>query len=153
MKAQLARSLRNLFAATMARRFPAFSPVSERWDVLSLKVSSSIYFFVHLSIDENKDSFTLEVACNRVNEFPWTELPGQLRDIPVSATKDLWRFRVSKFWGEIKDFRWKIGEKRIIDQDEIQHQIEDAVDKLSHYAVPHFSKVARSHGHGFPSGE
>lgn len=146
MRKQVARSLQNRFVAAMARRLPLFSPITQSWDVLSLEVSSELYFFVHLSIDDDRDSFTLEIACNTANRFPWTELPGQLRDLSTASRKNLWRFRISKLWGEVKDFRWHLGQAKLADLKVIEDLIEDAVERVCRYAIPYFEEVAKNQG-------
>lgn len=144
MKAHLSKTVVSYFVSAMSRRFPLFSPVSQGGDLLSLKVGPELFFFVHLSIDEDRDAFTLEVASNIVNQFPWAELPGQVRDVEPAARRDVWRFRIAKLWGEIKDLRWHVGQTDLSDA---RAQIEDAVDKLCRYASPFFEQVALNHGH------
>lgn len=143
MNAQLSKAVVSYFVSAMSRRLPLFSPVSQGADVLSLKVGPKLFFFVHLSIDEGRDAFTLEVASNVVNQFPWTELPGQLRDVEAASRRDVWRFRIAKLWGEVKDLRWNVGQTDLSDA---RAQIEDAVDRLCRYGSPFFEQTALNHG-------
>src|ERR1700760_2906487 len=107
MKTKLAKAVRAQFALEMSKHLPGFQVVARSQpDVYGLKISHDLVYFVCLSISDGKDSFVLEVAANETDEFPWTEMPGTIRDVTLNASKKVWRLRISKLWGELKPYAW-----------------------------------------------
>ena len=170
MKVQLAKAVRSQFIEEMAKRLPAFvamTPDDPNGDLLVLRVSGALVFFVHLTIADDKDRFVLEAASNTVLTYPWTEMPGQLRDLSSAVAKDVWRFRISKFWGEAKEHWWILGRetdwretierlrrKEVLTSEdlerelnEVEQKMEDAVERVCRHAVPYFELAAKEHGH------
>ena len=167
MQAKLAKAVRAHFAQQMTKRLPAFQLLAKgNPDLYILQVSQDLVFFVYLSISEGKDSFVLEVAANENKQFPWTEMPGTLRNLETGTTKKMWRFRISKLWGEPKSHAWILGEvrnhQRILDDvrnkaylapeelesklKEVESKVRDAVDKVCEYGIPYLELVAKKHG-------
>lgn len=167
MNTKLANAVRAEFDLQISKRLPGFRLFAKNQPGLyALKISCNLVFFVFLSIADGTDSFTLEVAANDNEQFPWTETPGSLRDVSASLTKKVWRFRIPKLWGELKPFAWTLGERRDHAQilkdvlhktylapenvesklNEVEPKVRNAVDKLCHYGIPHFESSAERHG-------
>lgn len=169
MIAQLAEAVRSHFKSEMAKRLPAFEALARHShnDVLVLPVSETLVFFVHLSIADSKDSFVLEIASNNRTAYPWTVMPGQVRDLSSAAAKDVWRFRIPKLWNETGEYWWVLGQaldrcqsiERLRSKtysttqdlgtklNDVQSKIIDAVEKVCRYAVPYFELAALEHGY------
>ena len=170
MKAQLANAVRSHFKKEMATRLPAFvalTPNDRNGDLLALRVSETLVFFVYLSIADDKDCFVLEVASNNLAAYPWKIMPGQLQDVDGATARAVWRFRISKLWREAKEHWWVLGQelarrqtvealrdnahlgnKDLPEQlNEIEPKVRDAVGKVCRYAVPYFELSAKEHGH------
>lgn len=167
MKTQLAQAVRNQFALQMLRRLPGFKPVTENGaDVYALKLAPDFVFFVYLSISEGKDSFVLEIAANENERFPWTEMPGMVRDVAGSGIKKVWRFRISTLCGELTSHPWVLGATRnhqnIVEDvrnkmylapqtleaqlQEVEGKVRDAVDKVCEFGIPYFQTAAEKRG-------
>jgi hypothetical protein len=170
MMAQLAKAVKSQFIKEMAKTLPAFAalaPDNRGGDLLALRVSEGLVFFVHLSIADNKDFFVMEVASNSLDAYPWKVMPGQLRDVAAASTRDVWRFRISKLWGEAKEHWWVLGQepdrpqtierlrnKALLSHEdlpgklnEVEPKVREAVGKVCRYAVPYFELAAKHHGH------
>jgi hypothetical protein len=166
MLKQLEEILKVQFGREMARRIPSFTMSETGGQELFFLRSGSLVFFVYLSIAESKDAFTLEIASNNFESYPWAEMPGLSTDIGRASEKDIWRFRISKLWGALKEQWWWLGpepsatstlasirtESRAAATDfeqkaaEIEEKIRDAVEKISKYGVPFFKQSAEQHG-------
>lgn len=167
MQKRLEETLKAQFAREMARRIPSFKMSESRGPDMFFLRFESLVFFVYLSIAESKDAFTLEIASNNVESYPWAEMPGLSTDTERASAKDIWRFRISKLWGSLKEQWWWLGpeadptsvlarirtESRAAGADfertpgEIEGKIRDAVEKICKYAVPFFELSAKVHGH------
>ncbi len=167
MKTKLAKAVRAQFALEMSKRLPGFQiNTRSQQDVYALKISPNLVCFICLSISDRKDSFVLEVAANETDQFPWTEMPGTARDVTLAGNKKVWRFRISKLWGELKPHEWALGEvqnrHRILERardktylapeklegklGQIEPKVREAVDKVCEYGIPYFEVSAKKTG-------
>jgi hypothetical protein len=167
MKTQLAQAVRKQFALEMAKRLPAFKTVSKNEaDVYLQKVAPDLVFFVYLSISEGKDSFVLEIAANENETFPWTEMPGMVRDVAEFGTRRVWRFRISTVCGEGSSHSWVLGAARdhqnILEEvrkkaylepqdleaqlQQVEAKVRDAVDKVCDFGISYFQTAAEKRG-------
>lgn len=167
MQKQLEETLKTQFAREMVRRIPWFRMSESGGPEMFFLRSEALVFFVYLSISENKDAFTVEIASNNVESYPWAEMPGLSTDTERASAKHIWRFRISKLSGALKEQWWWLGpeagptsvfarirtESRVAGADfeqkagEIEGKIRDAVEKICKYAVPFFELSAKKHGH------
>jgi hypothetical protein len=166
MRAKLSNAVRKRFSLEMRRHLPSFGMVpGSAKNLYSLRVSSRLVFFVYLSITENADSFVVELAANENENFPWTEMPGMLETVSKAAYKSVWRFRISKMWGEPKPYSWTLGTEKdaqslledvrnktyLVPEEfdskmnEVESKVLDSIDKLLEYGVPYFELSAKRH--------
>jgi hypothetical protein len=150
MNGQIAATLKSSFCREVRKRLPEFEAhATGKFDVLSFRVSAMLVFFIHLSVDDGRDSFVVEVACNNVNAYPWKQLPGQVRDLATAQEREVWRFRISKLWGESRDYRWMFepGLDHAAKINHINAKVADVVDKVCNYAAPYFESAAVKRGY------
>ena len=167
MQTKLATAVAELFSTEMTRRLPTFvlrkgekvggTPLP----LFEFRTASSMAFFVLLTFAQKRDAFTVEVAFNESPQFPWTELPGTVKEVSSAASRRVARFRLAKLWGETRDVWWALGKELSVT--EIEEQIKtksylraedlpskleavpiavaDAIEKLVTYGVPFFELV------------
>ncbi len=166
MQERLEKALKTLFGREVARRIPSFVASNVASPDMFLFKCPPVTFFVYLSIPEDKDAFTLEIASNKAEDYPWAEMPGLLKDAELAAEKDVWRFRISTLWGAVREQWWWLGPepdrtsiinrirtKPILEMQDLEQKaadiepkLRDAVEKVCKYAVPFFERSAKQHG-------
>lgn len=169
MKTKLIAAVTECFCAEMARRLPTFVRRKEEkaggksLPLFESRTVSTIAFFVLLTFADKRDAFTVEVAFNESPEFPWTEMPGTIKEVSSAPSRSVARFRLAKLWGEASDVWWTLGEepslaeieeriktKSYLRAEDLTPKLEkvpvavaDAIEKLVNYGLPFFELITQ----------
>lgn len=138
------------FAEEVDKRLPQFKPRGmPQALVWSRQVADGVFFFIHLAVAEGRDAFTVEIAANNLDQFPWKCLPGTLKELESAMKNETWRFRLPKLYWSLEDEWWTFEIKSWIANEvqlEVQSKVSEAVKRICVYAVPFFEQNASARG-------
>jgi hypothetical protein len=167
--------LRKEFSLQMKAVFPSFVRMKSGrlpaplW-LYGTHAGPSLWFFIMLHIFEQRDQFTVEVACNNEPKPPESMITFA-PDLPEPRCPEF--FRIDCLWQANWDAIWTLAKDLLMDSDamitmppeefveksfldnrepvqtaleRVEPSVSDAMDRIIQYVIPYFKEVAAAYG-------